>query len=184
MPSLSPDPSAWFTSLSYTVPDKTNPDGPKLSLPLSSCLSVDDLWVKGKTVIMKLSGLKKLCDHADIVEKDFQMLITPTDNNKQQHGVNIWVGFKGDDNKDNWARGSGEASILNTGKLYTDKQGVQKYDEFGQIDSKYRLAMADKRAFARAVLNLVNLHGVYAEIESPDFMFSGASEQAPEKFNY
>lgn len=148
---------------------------------LFSVIDKDDFFIhNGRTPIIKLTGIKKIRDAEDIVEKDFRVEITPTESNKQQHAINIWVGFKGDSDKDNWRRGSGEASMLNTGEvIFKDKTGedgtkvkVRLYNEVGCIDASYRFAMAEKRGLSRAVLDLVQLHNVYSEIESSDFVNS------------
>lgn len=187
----------WFVDLKYRVPltdqDKKNapnlyPEGYK-EVSCSETLEPGDMYqLKGMTII-KLPGIKKICNKEGIVEKEFRTEILPTEGNKQQHGVNIWVGFKGDNDKDNWKRGSGEASQLNTGKVTKkkDASGAEKtmYDEYNPIDSKYRFAMADKRAFCRAVLSLVELVGVYAEVESPEFFYKENGDGTPPAdYNY
>lgn len=127
-----------------------------------------DIWNSGKVTIISLTGLQKIAQKEKIVEKDFRTEIVPTLNNKQQTVVSIWLGFKGDKDKDDWVRGSGEASMLNTGKIVSTPKG-NKYEEFGTVDSCYRFAMAEKRAFSRALLKMISLYGVYCEIESNDF---------------
>ena len=153
---------------------------------LFTVIAQDDFYMhKGKVPIIKLRGIKKLCDSEGIVEKDFRTEIQPTEGNKQQHAVNVWVGFTGETDKDKWRRGSGEASILNTGRVVHKKNKeegkppTRAYEEFGEIDSMYRYAMADKRAFSRAVLNLVQLHDVYSEIEARDFVLSPQNPSSP-----
>lgn len=132
----------------------------------------NDLYQKGRITIITLPGLLKIADKEQIVEKQFKVEITPTGDNKQQHAVNIWLGFKGDKDPDNWVRGSGEASVLNTGELTETTKGAV-YKEYGRVDSCYRFAMADKRAFSRALLKLVKLYGVHSDIESQDFAKTG-----------
>lgn len=136
---------------------------------IGDTLSQDDVWITDSGVgIIGLRGIKKLMFIEKVVEKDFRTEIVPTENNKQQHAVNIWVGFAGDMDKDNWVRGSGEASVLNTGKV-TRNGDKRLYDEYGSVDSKYRFAMADKRALCRAVLNLLGIFEVYSEAEAAEF---------------
>lgn len=155
-----------------------NKDGK--SKKLFDVIDKNDFFLhNGKLPIIKLTGIKKLCDAEEIVEKNFRTEITPREDNKQQHAVNIWVGFKGDADTDNWRRGSGEASMLNTGEVtykVKEKDGkkvkVRLYNEIGCIDTAYRFAMADKRAFSRAVLSILRLHNVYSEIEANDFVNS------------
>ena len=136
-----------------------------------------DLWSVGRNTIISLVGLQKIARKEGIVEKDFRTEITPTLDNKQQTVVNIWLGKKGDSEKDNWVRGSGEASMLNTGKLIKSPKG-NKYEEFGEIDSQYRFAMAEKRAFSRALLKMISLNGVYCEVEASSFKNQGSSKEA------
>lgn len=143
--------------------------GQTITRKLSDVISPKDLYSIGKTNIITLAGTQKICDFEGIVEKDIRTEVTPLETNRQQHVVNIWVGFKGDNDRDNWKRASGEASMLNTGKQFVDKSGARKYDEYQTIDSKYRYAMADKRAFNRAVLKFIRCYNVYSEVESPDF---------------
>lgn len=128
-----------------------------------------DTWTTRDGVkIISLRGLQKIAEYENIVEKDFRTEISPTDANKQQHVVNVWLGFKGDDTKDNWVRGSGEASSLNTGKIVQTQQG-KIYQEVEHVDSKYRFSMAEKRAFSRALLKMVSLYGFYSDVEAPEF---------------
>jgi len=146
-----------------------NEDGTIQKTDLFKVVKKSDVWNFKGLKIITLAGVQKLAEYESIVEKRFQTEIVPSSGNKQQHAVNIWVGYKGDDNPNNWKRASGEASMLNTGKVTVDKDGVRKYEEFSAIDSKYRYAMADKRAFCRAVFKLIQLYGVCADAESADF---------------
>jgi hypothetical protein len=144
-------------------------DGKIVKTDIFRVINKSDTWdFRPGVKIISLPGVQKLAAYEGIVEKNFKTEIVPTDGNKQQHVVNVWVGYKGDKDPDNWKRGSGEASMLNTGKV-TIKDGVRKYEEFTSIDSKYRYAMADKRAFCRAIFKLVQLYGVYADVESAEF---------------
>ncbi len=127
-----------------------------------------DMWGSGKLTIISLTGLQKIANKENIVEKKFETHVVPGADNKQQHVVNIWLGLKGDSDQDNWVRGSGEASMLNTGKVST-VNGTRQYEEFTCIDSKYRYAMAEKRAYSRALLKLIRLYGVYSEVEAREF---------------
>jgi len=141
----------------------------KIKVDIFSVIDKKDVWeLKPGTKIISLVGVQKLADNENIVEKKFQTEITPSEGNKQQHAVNIWVGYKGDNNPDNWCRGSGEASVLNTGKVVMAKEG-RRYEEFNSVDSKYRYSMADKRAYCRAVCKLLKLYGVYTEVEAAGF---------------
>lgn len=128
----------------------------------------NDIYQKNGITIITLVGLQKIADKETIVEKDFRVEITPTGDNKQQHAINIWLGLLGENDKDKWVRGSGEASMLNTGKLIETAQG-KHYEEYNQIDSSYRFAMAEKRAFSRALLKMIKLYGVHGEVEAQDF---------------
>ena len=120
--------------------------------------------------IISLVGIKKIMSHEDIVEKDFQVNITPDEKNKQQHVVSIWLGRKGENSKDDWVRGSGEASILNTGEFKVDKTTNKlSYDEINHIDSNYRFAMAEKRALSRGLLKFVGLNDFYGQDEAKAF---------------
>jgi hypothetical protein len=151
--------------LEYGVPME---DGTIKLKKLSDVLGSKDVWSYKNLKIIGLNGILKLMDAEKVVEKKFEMCVTPTAENKQQHVCNIWVGFANDKNPDNWKRASGEASQLNTGKIIQEN-GVKKYDEHNPIDSKYRMAMADKRALCRAVLKLIRLYGVYSEVEAAEF---------------
>jgi len=144
-------------------------EGVAKEVVLSEVVSPDDMWSTGGIKIIGLVGIRKIAEKEGIVEKKFEVSIQPTKGNKQQHGINIWVGFKGDSDPDNWRRGSGEACEFNTGKIVEDKDKTRRYDPYGSVDSKYRLAMADKRAYCRAVLNMVSLYGIHAEVEAQEF---------------
>ena len=147
-----------------------NADGNVTKVSLADVIDISkDMWKSGRANIIGLVGLQKIANKEQIVEKKFETHILPTNDNRQQHGVNIWVGIKGDSDPDNWVRGSGEASTLNTGKII-DENGTRKYEEYNFIDSKYRYAMADKRAYCRAILKFIRLFGVYSEVESRDFL--------------
>lgn len=144
--------------------------GGKVAKDLMDVIDTEDTWEKNGLIILSLKGVQKLALAEEVVEKKIVTEITPTEGNKQQHVVNIWVGFKDDVNPDNWVRASGEASILNTGKVVEDKKGgTRRYEEFGCIDSQYRYAMADKRAYCRAVIKLLNLFNIYSAVESSSF---------------
>ena len=157
--------------LVYTGRDST---GKSKEKKLLGAINKSDLFEKSGLTIIKLKGVQKLANFEKIVEKKFKTEVTPNEGNLQQHVVNIWVGYKKDKDEDNWVRGSGEASRLNTGRkeTVTDNLGIPKtiYKEYGTIDGAYRYAMADKRAYGRAVLKLVGLVGVYCEAESQAFL--------------
>ena len=158
--------------ITYEVPDA---EGKPITKSVLDVIGEKDLWkVANNVTIISLLGIQKIANHENIVEKNFQTEVLPTKGNKQQHVVNIWVGFKGDSDPDNFTRGSGEASILNTGKIIIDSQGKRVYDEFSRIDSKYRYSMADKRAYCRAVSKLIKLFGVYSEVEAEEFSSKNA----------
>ncbi len=142
--------------LSYEV----EKNGVVTKVLLSDVIASNDMWKSGRAKVISLVGLQKIANKEGIVEKKFEMPIVPTSGNKQQHGVNIWVGFAKDTDPDNWRRGSGEASQFNTGKIRMDKVVVKDpktmkevikekrvYEEVEHIDSKFRFAMADKRAY-------------------------------------
>lgn len=150
----------------YVVPDK---DGKPIYKLLKDVIDIGkDTWkTKDGVQIISLAGLQKIANAEGIIEHDFQTEITPTADNKQQHAVNIWLGFRNSDSKD-WVRGSGEASELNTG-IIDSSSGSKVYIERGRVDSSYRFAMADKRAFSRALAKLVQLTGFYCEVEAQEF---------------
>lgn len=159
--------------LYYEVPR----NGTYEKVKLLDTISPEDTWIaNGNLRIISLTGQQKIAEKEGIVVKDFSMLITPSEDNRQQHGVIMWLGFKGSDHKDEWRYGTGEASKLNTGKLVSkpvapgSKDTKVVYEEIEHIDSKYRLAMADKRAFGRALFKLIRLYGVYSEVDSADFL--------------
>lgn len=143
------------------------------TIQLFDVIDPSDVWPCGKINIISLVGLQKIAEKENIVEKKFEMIITPNKDNYQQHGVNIWLGFAGESNPDFWVRGSGEACKLNTGKFIKNSSSTDLiYEEIDHIDSKYRLAMAEKRAYCRAMLKLIKLYGYYGDQESPEFQNS------------
>ena len=155
------------TDISYFIKDK---NGKEVEKNLFDVIDDSDVWEKNGLTIIGLKGVQKLAKAVGIVEKDFSTEVQPTEGNKQQHVVNIWVGFKNDADPNNFVRGSGEASMLNTGKIVENKaKGERRYEEYACIDSQYRYAMADKRAYCRAVLKLVGLFGIYSSVESSSF---------------
>ncbi len=168
--------------LYYEVPK----NGQVTKVKLLDTIDAQDVWTApGNVRIISLVGQQKIAEKEGIVEKKFEMNVTPTEGNRQQHGLNIWLGFSGDADPDNWRRGTGEASKLNTGKLKTKKDNTGKeklvYEEIEHIDSKYRFAMADKRAFGRALFKLIRLYGVYSEVDSADFL---ANKPGASDYNY
>lgn len=166
--------------LAYEI---VNQDGSIKTVPLAEVIDIQkDMWTSGKVKVIGLVGLQKIATKENIVEKKFETHITPTADNKQQHVVNMWLGFRGNQDPDSWARGSGEASAYNTGKVLTDGKGGRRYEEYDYIDSRYRYAMADKRAFSRAMLKLINLYGVYSEVEARDFL-KGKPTVTPSEVN-
>lgn len=119
--------------------------------------------------VISLAGCQSLADYENLVEKKMETVILPTTDNHQQHVVNIWVGYAGDNNSDNWTRASGEASTLNTGEILQDASGNKRVSERTKIDSQYKYSMADKRAYCRAVLKHLRLFGVYSAVEADSF---------------
>lgn len=139
---------------------------------LSDAIAKEDIYQKNNVKIITLIGLQKIAEKEEIVEKRFRTEIVPNATNEQQHAVNIWLGFKGDAEEDNWVRGSGEANRLNTGELKSTTKGIV-YQERNKVDSCYRFAMAEKRAFSRALLKLVKLYGFHGDAEAQDFAKTG-----------
>jgi hypothetical protein len=149
-------------------------DGKETKVDLLSVISEKDFWATSKGVrIISHVGIEKIADKEGISEKDFVCYSLPNKDNHQQHAVNIWVGFNGDNCRDNWRRGDGEASTLNTGKAIESKneKGVKELRvlERNSVDSSFKFAMACKRAYDRAVLRLVKLYGIYSEVEAKEF---------------
>ena len=147
-----------------------------------------NIYNKGNKNIITLEGLHKIADKEGIVEKQLHTEITPSESNKQQHAVNIWLGFKNDkqgmpDERDSWVRGDGEASVFNTGNLVTTPTG-RKYEEYNYVDSNFRFAMACKRAYSRAMLKLIKLYGFYSEVESTNFSRESTDTNKAEPYNY
>ena len=137
---------------------------------LVDVVSIDSIWTTSSGVkILSYAGFLALAKEERVVEKKIATEVYPTEDNLQQHVVNIWLGQKGEKDEDNWSRGSGEASRLNTGKLHKTKDGKSTYIEHGEIDSSYRYAMAEKRAFCRAMQKHLNLSGIYADVEAAAF---------------
>jgi len=126
-------------------------------------------WKQGKNIIISLVGCQNLASYEGLVEKKIETNVTPTVGNHQQHVVNIWLGYVGDNDSDNWTRASGEASTLNTGKILQDSTGNKRVSERTSIDSQYKYSMADKRAYCRAVLKHLRLFGVYSAVEAQAF---------------
>lgn len=115
--------------------------------------------------ILKHTGVQKLARAEKIRQVDIMQLIQPSSDNMQQHGIAVRIrNARGED-----LVKTGEASRLNTGKWGKDKEGKAVYLEKENIDSKYRLAMAEKRAFDRAVLEELQLYDIRSSVESPDF---------------
>lgn len=163
--------------------------GPKVKfedkeLPLFDVISLDDTYTRNKKLVIKLQGVKKIASKFNLVEKKSELVISPNSDNFQQHAVNIWVGVKGIHDVDCWVRGYGEASMLNTGKVSKDASGKASYDHFDKIDSQYRYSMANSRAFTRAILAFVELYGVYADVEFPDFTNDEKDNGTPTAINY
>jgi len=130
----------------------------------------NDVWTTGQGIkIISLVGIKKIADGLGLVEKKFEFNVFPAQGNKQQHVISIWLGKVGEKDMDKWVRGTGEASILNTGEIKNTPDGSRKYEEFSFIDSKYRAAMAEKRALSRAVLSYCKLHDLYGSVEAREF---------------
>lgn len=136
---------------------------------LGDILENGDCYISAGKLIFKYAAIQKIAKYEDIVEKRFEMVVTPMASNYQQHGLNLWVGFKGDTDEDNWVRGSGEASALNTGvQIVLPNQPIQ-FLEATKIDARYKLAMADKRAFCRAVLKFIGMFNAYGDVEAKEF---------------
>jgi hypothetical protein len=145
----------------------TNKQGEKIDI--FSVIEDRDFFIKDRVKLITLRGLQKLGDHEQIVEKRIDTPVTPTGDNNQQHVVNLWLGYAGNDDPDQWVRGSGEASKLNTGKIAKNNKGEFQYFERSEIDSQYRYAMAEKRAYARAMTKILKLFGIYCEVEAQAF---------------
>jgi len=141
-----------------------NKENPK-KIFLKDVINVNkNTWKQGKNIIISLVGCQNLASYEGLVEKKIETNITPTVGNHQQHVVNIWLGYIGNNDSDYWTRASGEASTLNTGNV-VDK----KMTERASIDSQYKYSMADKRAYCRAVLKQLRLFGVYSAVEAQAF---------------
>ena len=149
----------------------TNVKGSPKKVYLKDVIDINNhTWLSPqKKVIISLAGCQALSDYEGLVEKKMETTVTPTNDNHQQHCVNIWVGYIGKDNVDNWTRASGEASKLNTGEVVLDKDGNKRISERTKIDSQYKYSMADKRAYCRAVLKHLKLFGVYSAVEAQAF---------------
>lgn len=138
--------------------------------------SSSDFWtIKGRT-IMKHMAIERLAYDAGVEVTSVKMLVAPSDDNMQQHGICIKVKHT---QTGRTAVNVGEASRLNTGKYVKGK-----YVEEGRIDCQYRLSMAYKRGYDRAVLDVLGLLEIYSDIESAEFQNQSADVTPPENFNY
>lgn len=131
-------------------------------------LEQDTRETKEGNRIISYAWCKKLARNFSVCKKDVSLVCTPTQDNKQQHIYTMWLGFKGDNDRDNWVHVEGEASKYNTGK-YSNSWGSTKYVEHNQIDAMYRSAIAYKRAFCKGVIQLLELHEFKADVEAKDF---------------
>lgn len=161
-----PLPKAEDNRIHYVL---VGPDGVERKRFLADILQNGDCYISAGKLIFKYAALQKIAKLEGIVEKKFETSITPMASNHQQHGVNLWLGFKGDNNPDNWVRGSGEASALNTGIQVTGQNGQAQFIEVSRIDSRYKYAMADKRAFSRALLKMIGMFNAYGDVEAKEF---------------
>ena len=113
-------------------------------------LSGEDFQKIHNNIIVKRTGVEKIAAQANI---DVKYTIVALDLPQKVAAVEA-IGVKYDDD--------GEA-----------ESKVQTYGESCKYNTtnEYPLAMAEKRAFARAVLKLTEFysHGVYSEDESDDF---------------
>lgn len=133
---------------------------------LDSILDKNDTRkLSGKSsTIISYNGCKKIATALGIVVVDAKLFCTPTEWNHQQHIWGLWL--------QKWEERAfveGEASKLNTWEFKKGEDGVTKYYESTKIDSKYKSAMAYKRAYCKGVVQLSGLIGFYTEVEAEDF---------------
>lgn len=126
--------------------------------PLLEVISESDLFYRGNNSIIKSSGMKRLADKYSIKEIDITVLCAPTESNFQKHWIRTTVT---DPHSKTITIATGEADRFNTGKW----EG-EVYKEIGQIDAQYRGAMAEKRAFDRAVIKHLQIYNTYSEVEA------------------
>lgn len=149
----------------------TNEKNEKVSIPLSDVIDVtNDIWNRDRTRVMSYDGCKKIAAYCWITVKETPVFpCQPTKDNYLQHIWLLRLGYTWDTENKYSIFAEGEASKLNTGKIYKDTSWAVKYDEANPVDSKYRSAMAYKRAYCRWILQLVQLTGIYSEVEAADF---------------
>lgn len=138
-------------------------------LKLSEIIDKSDVWVADGCKIISYNGCKKIAIACGIVLKSEPKLVCqPTKENYQQHIWTVTLGYKGIDSFDSFSFAEGEASKLNTGEIVKNGESSQ-HNEWSKIDSKYKSAMAYKRAYCKAILQLIKLVGVYSSVESQAF---------------
>lgn len=160
---------------------------------LFECYPETELWeVERGAKVMKHVAIQRLARSEGISLVDVKPIISPTSDNLQQHGVVVYIKNK----KGDISAKTGEASRLNTGKWIKSKnaEGKEevKYVEKEDISARYRLVMAEKRAFDRAVFEELQIWGVYSDEEAEAFKESIQKQEAekakkavaPENFNY
>lgn len=156
-----------------------------LEKSLGEVITRDDFFLVNKAKVLKYNGCKKLADVAGLrisKERPPQFVSSPSDNNKQQHIWLLCVESKVDSNTFQFAEG--EASTLNTGKLTKTKEGAMKYSEVDSVDAKFRSRMAYKRAFSRAVLDLLGLYEFYTEEDAKEFKEAGEAASTGNSVDY
>ena len=82
---------------------------------LFSIITEKDVRKSGKANVISYDGCKKIADFFGVVIKDNPMFLSqPNRENMQQHIRGMWLGYKGDESRDNRQFCEGEASQLNT----------------------------------------------------------------------
>lgn len=124
-----------------------------------------DVFEREGRITITYDGCKKLARSADIVVRKCELVCKPTKENRQQHCVFLWLGYTWDTTGQFDFFGDGEASCLNTGSFEQGSDGKPTHNEWHKVDSQFKLNMAVKRAYSRALLHMVNLIGMYGSDE-------------------
>ena len=145
--------------------------GLQKKVAISDVISDNDTWVTNKGVrIIKYDGCQKIFNYCNLkISIPSELLCQPSKENKYQHIFRVNMGYLWDKDNKIGSEGIGEASVLNTGRLEKNKEGGHSYVEFGEIDAMYKAKMAYKRAYVEALFKLLQITGVYSDVEAKAF---------------
>lgn len=131
-----------------------------------------DIYTQDKVKIIRYDACKKLANYFNINVDKAELVCQPNESNHQQHIWLITMTAIKDDKVSARATFAGEGSRLNTFKsIPTDKtQDGLRLAEYSGISTKYKSDMAWKRAYVKCVLHILNIQGVYGDIEAVEFL--------------